>query len=166
MSEIQNKLQGIQPREWQPGADGVIFSPNQVLELLPHRYPFLMVDKVVELVDNERIVAIKGVTFNEPFFQGHFPGRPVMPGVMILEAMAQAAAILARVSSDGLTDGKIMYLVGATDVKWKKAIVPGDSLRIEMVSEKKRRPLWIMTGQVTVDGKVAASARVSAMEAK
>jgi len=143
----------------------VVYDAVQVLGLLPHRYPFLMVDKVIEVQDNSRIVAVKAVTHNEPFFTGHFPDRPVMPGVMILEAMAQTAAILAKVSSDGLIEGKYMYLVGATDVKWKRTIVPGDTLYIEMKSEKKRRPLWIMTGTVTVDGKLAASARVSAMEA-
>jgi beta-hydroxyacyl-ACP dehydratase FabZ len=116
------------------------------------------------LVDNERIVGIKNVTIGEPFFQGHFPGKPVMPGALILEAMAQTAAILAHVSKEGVMPGKLIYLIGATDFKWKKVVIPGDTLRIEMFSIKKRRPLWIMNGNVLVDGKIVASGTISAAE--
>lgn len=158
---------------WRVGSKGtedssveqVIFDTAKIQEILPHRYPFLFVDKVVEFVDNHRIVAVKSVTMNEWFFQGHFPGRPVMPGVLILEAMAQTAAILARVSEDGVTPGKYVFLVGATDVKWKKQVVPGDTLRIEMESVKKRRPLWVMSGKVFVEDKLVASGTISAAEA-
>jgi 3-hydroxyacyl-[acyl-carrier-protein] dehydratase len=143
----------------------VLLTAQQIKEVLPHRYPFLMLDKVIELIDNEKVVAIKCVTQNEEFFQGHFPNRPVMPGVLILEAMAQAGAILATLSEDGVKEGKYVYLVGATDVRWKRAVVPGDVLTIEMTSEKKRRPLWVMRGEVRVDGQLAASAVISAMEA-
>lgn len=143
----------------------IVYDNVAIQKILPHRYPFLLVDKVIEFKDNERIVGIKNVTFNEPFFVGHFPGRPVMPGVMILEAMAQVGAILARESNDGVKKEKTVFIVGADDVKWKKMIVPGDTLVIEMVSVKKRRPMWIMDGTITVDGKVAASARISAAEA-
>ncbi|MCO6430185.1 MAG: 3-hydroxyacyl-ACP dehydratase FabZ [Deltaproteobacteria bacterium] len=136
----------------------------EIQKVIPHRYPFLLIDKIIEFVDNERCIGIKNVTMNEPFFQGHFPGRPVMPGVMILEAMAQTGAILARESKDGVIPTKTIFLVGADDVKWKKQVVPGDTMRIEMTSVKKRRPIWIMDGVVTVDGKLVASARISALE--
>jgi 3-hydroxyacyl-[acyl-carrier-protein] dehydratase len=145
--------------------ESVIYDVSRIQEIIPHRYPFLLVDRIVELEDNHRIVGLKAVTINEPFFPGHFPGRPVMPGVLILEAMAQTAAILARVSTDGVAEGKYVFLVGATDCKWKKQVLPGDVLRIEMRSVKKRRPLWILEGEVTVDGKLVASATISAAEA-
>lgn len=143
----------------------VIYDANQILKILPHRYPFILIDKVVEFEDDKRVVAIKAVSGNEPFFQGHFPGRPVMPGVLILEAMAQTGAILAHKSADGVAAGKTVFIVGATDVKWKKMVVPGDLVRIELVSVKKRRPLWLMSAVATVAGKVVASAQLSAMEA-
>lgn len=143
----------------------VVFDANQILKILPHRYPFLLIDKIVEFEDDKRVVAIKAVSGNEPFFQGHFPGRPVMPGVLILEAMAQTGAILAHKSSDGVAPGKTVFIVGATDVKWKKMVVPGDLVKIELVSVKKRRPLWLMAATATVAGKVVASAQLSAMEA-
>jgi 3-hydroxyacyl-[acyl-carrier-protein] dehydratase len=146
--------------------DNIVYDAVQIQQILPHRYPFLLIDRIAEFVDNERIVGIKAVTFNEPFFQGHFPDRPVMPGVLILEAMAQTAAVLAKESSDGVAEGKYIFLVGATDVKWKRQVVPGDTLVIEMISEKKRRPIWKMKGTVRVDGKIVASALVSAMESE
>ena len=143
----------------------IVYDAMQIRAILPHRYPFLLIDRVVELVDNQKVVAIKNVTFNEPFFQGHFPELPVMPGVLILEAMAQAAAILAKTSTDGVNPGKSVLLVGANDFKWKRKVVPGDTLRIEMRSVKKRRPLWLLDGEVTVNGKLVTCGSISAMEA-
>jgi 3-hydroxyacyl-[acyl-carrier-protein] dehydratase len=137
---------------------------RQIQECLPHRYPFLLIDKIVEFTDNVEAVGVKAVTVNEPFFQGHFPGRPVMPGVLIVEAIAQTAAVLAKVSSDGIAPGKTVFLVGAQDVKFKKQVIPGDVLRIHVRSVKKRRPLWVMHGEVTVDGVLVASGTVSAAE--
>ena len=145
-------------------AENVILNVMDIQKVLPHRYPFLMVDKVIELVSNERIVAVKNVTANEPFFMGHFPNRPVMPGVMMLEAMAQAAALLALKSDDGVKPGQAVLLVGAEDFKWKRIVLPGDTLVIEMTIEKKRRPFWKMRGTAKVDGKLAAEGSVSAME--
>ena len=142
-----------------------IFDIAEVQKILLHRYPFLLIDKVIEFNSAEsRLVAIKNVTINEQFFQGHFPGRPVMPGVLILEAMAQAAAIMAIKAEDGVTPGHAVMLVGADNVKWKRQVLPGDTLRIEVKGLKKRRPLWIIEGNVTVDGKVVASGQISAME--
>ena len=139
-----------------------------VLEIqrwIPHRYPFLLIDRVLDLVPNVAITSIKNVTANEEFFQGHFPGQPVMPGVLIMEAMAQTAAVFARYSEAELLKNKTFYLVGADTFKWKKMVVPGDQLRIAMKSVKKRNPLWIMDGEVLVDGKVVASGRLTAAAA-
>ncbi len=138
---------------------------QDIMEVLPHRYPFLLVDRIVEFVDNEKAVGIKNVSINEPFFQGHFPGRPVMPGVLIIEAMAQVAAVLARRSRDGVGEGKTIFLVGVDEVKFRQMVVPGDQLEIRMVSVRKRRPVWIMGGEVYVNGKLAASGKISAAEA-
>lgn len=142
----------------------IVYNVEQVMEIIPQRYPFLMIDRVIELIDNHKIVAIKNVTMNEPFFMGHFPGRPVMPGAMIMEAMAQAGSILARVSKDGVDPSKQVFLVGLTDYKFKRMVVPGDTMRIEMFSLKKRRPLWFMSGSVYVDGKLCVSGTLSAAE--
>ncbi|MBX7143199.1 MAG: 3-hydroxyacyl-ACP dehydratase FabZ [Oligoflexia bacterium] len=153
-----------QKKEEQTESSGVVFGIAQIQKILPHRYPFLLIDRVVELVDNERVVAIKNVTANEPFFNGHFPGNPVMPGVLIVEAIAQTGAILAKTSKDGVGKNMQVLLVGANDVKFKKRIVPGDTLRIVVKSARKRRPLWIMDGEVFVDGKLVATGSISAME--
>ena len=142
----------------------VVIDCQGVLNALPHRYPFLLVDRIVELEPGKRIVGLKAVSMNEPFFTGHFPGRPVMPGVLILECMAQTGAILARLTPEGAPTEKNLFLVGADSVKWKKQVVPGDSLRIEMTFVKRRRPLWVLHGEVTVDGKVVASGDISACE--
>ena len=142
-----------------------ILDITQIQAILPHRYPFLMVDKIVDLKDNEYIVGIKNVSVNESFFQGHFPGRPIMPGVLILEAMAQTSAILAKKSTQGIAAEKMIYLVGADEMKWRKQVVPGDQIRIRMDFHKKKRPLWVMKGSVSVGDDVVASGFISAVEA-
>lgn len=141
------------------------FDHLQIMEILPHRYPFLLLDRITEFVDGERVVGIKNVTSSEPFFQGHFPGRPVMPGVLMIEAMAQTAAILAKKSSEGVLPGKTVFLVGVDEFKFRRQVVPGDTLRIEMTSVKRRRPLWIMGGTIHVGDNLIASGRISAAEA-
>lgn len=154
----------------QPNAasDGskVVFDTLQIQELLPHRPPFLLIDKIIEFIDNDRVVAIKSVTINETFFQGHFPNRPIMPGVLILEAMAQAGGILALASSEGSPKGTYLFIVGADQVKWKRPVVPGDQMRIEMIFRKRKKPLWFLDGTVTVDGALVASANIIAADAK
>ena len=137
----------------------------EILATIPHRYPFLLIDRVLEFVDAERVVAVKNVTANEPYFQGHFPGRPVVPGVIMIESMAQAGAILAMKSTGGVLKGKTVFLVGVDEVKFKRQVVPGDTLKIEMKSVKRRRPLWSMAGTISVEGKVVASGTISAVEA-
>lgn len=145
-------------------AEEVVWDTKDILDILPHRYPFLLVDKVLEFDPGARVLAIKNVTANEPFFQGHFPGLPVMPGVLILEAMAQSSAIMALKSPEGMDPNKNIFIVGAKDVKFKKTVVPGDCLRIETCFIKKKGPLWICESTVTVDGALAASGVLSAME--
>ena len=137
----------------------------EIQRWIPHRYPFLLIDRVLDLVPNEHITTIKNVTANEEFFEGHFPGHPVMPGVLIMESMAQTAAVFARNSEPELLKNKTFYLVGADNFKWKKMVVPGDQLKIVMKSVKKRNPLWIMDGEVFVDGKVVVSGTLTAAAA-
>ena len=137
----------------------------EIQRWIPHRYPFILIDRVLDLVPNVHITTIKNVTANEEFFQGHFPGHPVMPGVLIMESMAQTAAVFARYSEPELLKNKTFYLVGADNFKWKKMVVPGDQLKIVMKSVKKRNPLWIMDGEVFVDGKVVASGTLTAAAA-
>ena len=141
-----------------------IYNAEQIMEVIPHRYPFLMIDKIVEVQQTERIVAIKNVALNEPYFQGHFPGEPVMPGVLILEAMAQTGVFFAKTDKNGIPKDKNLYFVGANDVKWKRKVVPGDTLRIEMNFDKKKGPIWMMSGNVTVDGVLVAEGKIVACE--
>jgi len=152
------------PNREEPQEQKPIFDTQGIMKVLPHRYPFLMIDKIIELEPEKRVVGIKNVTMDEFFFQGHFPGRPVMPGVLIMEAMAQTGAFLAHVSSNGVTAGKIIFLAGANDFRWRRQVVPGDTMRIELVSVKKLRPVWVMRGTVTVDGKIVATGTLSAAE--
>jgi beta-hydroxyacyl-ACP dehydratase FabZ len=135
-----------------------------ILKSIPHRFPFVLVDRVVEIDRDEKIVGIKNVSINEPFFQGHFPNRPVMPGVLICEAMAQVAAILARQARGDAEGKKVFVLTGLDNVKFKRPVEPGDQLRMEITSVKRRGSFWRMRGVATVDGKLAAQAEISAME--
>ena len=131
--------------------------PNGILEMLPHRYPFLMIDRVVDVVPGERVVAIKCVTANEPFFAGHFPGNPVMPGVLIVEAMAQAAAVLGMETFPENRDGGVL-LLGMDKVRFRRQVVPGDTLRLEVVPLRLRGSIWKVHGEATVSGERAAEA--------
>jgi 3-hydroxyacyl-[acyl-carrier-protein] dehydratase len=134
----------------------------EIQSLLPHRYPFLLVDRVKEFEPQKRIIAYKNVTINEPFFQGHFPGRPVMPGVLIIEAMAQAGGVLVF-KSGGPVGKTVMYLAGIDEAKFRRPVVPGDQLRFEIEVLKKRPPFWKMQGKAYVDNEVACEAVVTAM---
>jgi 3-hydroxyacyl-[acyl-carrier-protein] dehydratase len=132
-----------------------------ILKHLPHRYPMLLIDRVLDVVPGESIVAIKNVSINEPFFTGHFPHHPVMPGVLILEAMAQAAAIVSFTSS-GKTpdDDTVYYFVGIDGARFKRPVVPGDQLRIEVKVERTSRGIWKYKGVALVDGQVAAESEL------
>ena len=134
---------------------------NEILTLLPHNYPFLLVDRVLELEPAKKVVAVKNVTFNEPFFPGHFPTRPIMPGVLILEAMAQAGGILAFKSFPGMKG--TVFFTGIDDARFRKPVVPGDQLRLVVEVLKHRREIWIFDGKAYVDDDVVAEARIMAM---
>ena len=134
---------------------------HKVLSLLPHRYPFLLIDKVVDYEKGRYLKAIKNVTYNEPFFPGHFPDHPVMPGVLIVEAMAQASGILGLRSMDAPLDADAnVYFAGIDNARFKQPVVPGDQLVLEVDYQRDRRGIWKFSGQAKVDGKVVASADI------
>jgi beta-hydroxyacyl-ACP dehydratase FabZ len=135
-----------------------ILEINEIRALLPHRYPFLLVDRIVEM-DAERVVGIKNVTHNEPFFQGHFPDFPVMPGVLIVEAMAQAAGVLVLASIPDRAS-KLVLLVAIESARFRRPVVPGDTLRMEMAVVKRKASVAKFAGRATVDGKVVAEVEV------
>ncbi len=131
---------------------------NQIKNYLPHRYPFLLIDRVVDYEVFKYINAFKNITFNEPFFPGHFPGKPIMPGVLIIEAMAQAAALLGCVSLPEVNnEGNLYYLVGIDNVRFKRPVVPGDKLELNVLFDKERRNLWRFHGTASVGGEFVAS---------
>ena len=136
---------------------------RRVMAALPHRYPMLLVDRVEELVPHERIVAVKAVTINEPFFQGHFPARPIMPGVLLVEAIAQASGILAVESLDLSGSGKLVYFMAIDGAKFRRPVEPGVLLRIEVQLVQDRGSVCKFAGKVLVDGKLAAETNFTAM---
>lgn len=133
---------------------------NEIMQHLPHRYPFLLVDRIIDIQPGKGITGIKNVTFNEPFFQGHFPGQPIMPGVLIIEAMAQVAGIAAF--SSGM-EGKAVYFMSIEKAKFRRPVVPGDQLRLEIKVLQHRGNVWKFSGAATVDGKLASEADFTAM---
>ena len=137
-----------------------MFRIQKIMELLPHRYPFLLVDRIVEWDPGKRIVGIKNVTINEPFFQGHFPGHPIMPGVLIVEALAQTGGILALKAMGG--GKRIAYFTGIDNVKFRRPVVPGDQLRLEITVIAHKGPVWKMRGEALVDGALVAKGDVTA----
>lgn len=132
----------------------------QIQELLPHRYPFLLIDKVLECEPKERLLALKNVTFNEPFFQGHFPKNPVFPGVLMLEALAQATALLTSQSDDQCGPGTTYFLAGIDKARFKRQVGPGDQLMLEALFVKNRRNIWSFECRAEVDGALVASANI------
>jgi 3-hydroxyacyl-[acyl-carrier-protein] dehydratase len=136
---------------------------ERVKEMIPHRYPFLLVDKVVNMVSRESAVGIKNVTVNEPFFQGHFPRQAVFPGVLIVEAMAQTAAVLTVYSLGKEAEGKLVYFMSVDEARFRKPVVPGDQLHIHIKLEKNRGNVWKFSSQALVDGVRVADATYSAM---
>ena len=135
---------------------------NQIMNILPHRFPFLMVDRIVEMDPGKKIVGIKNVTINEPFFPGHFPGHPVMPGVLIIEAMAQVAGILGILTYDEKERNKITYFTGIDNAKFRRPVLPGDQLRLELVATDCKRGIWFFQGKAFVDGKLVTEAELKA----
>lgn len=140
---------------------------KEIREYLPHRYPFLLVDRVVELVQGESILAYKNVTVNEPFFNGHFPDHPVMPGVLIVEAMAQAAGILGfKTMNKRPQDGSIYYFVGSDKLRFKRPVVPGDRLDLEAKIVSEKRGIWKFDVKATVNGETVSSATILCADRK
>ena len=135
---------------------------NAIMKILPHRFPFLLVDRIIELEHGKRCVGIKNVSINEPFFPGHFPGHPVMPGVLIVEAMAQVAGIMAYLASDEETKKKVSYFMAIDNAKFRKPVMPGDQVRIEIVTTMHRRGIWGVDGKAFVDGKLVTEASLKA----
>ncbi len=136
---------------------------REIMKILPHAYPFLLVDRILEIDPGKRIVGIKNVTYNEPFFPGHFPDRPIMPGVLIVEAMAQTAGVLAFKTVSQEDQKKPVYFLGIDNVRFRKPVTPGDQLRLELEITRHRQSIWGFKGRASVDGKVVAEADLLAM---
>jgi 3-hydroxyacyl-[acyl-carrier-protein] dehydratase len=135
----------------------------RIMQAIPHRYPFLLVDRVVDLVPDTSAIGIKNVTINENFFQGHFPQHPVMPGVLIIECMAQTAAVLVVETLGPSAQGKLVYFMTVDNAKFRKPVVPGDQMRVHVVKQKSRGNIWKFSAEAKVDGRVVAEATYAAM---
>lgn len=133
---------------------------RQIMNLLPHRYPFLLVDKVVDCIPGESITAVKNVTINEPFFNGHFPGKPIMPGVLIIESMAQAAGLLSYATVGASKIRPLYYLVGVDAARFRRTVTAGDQLVLKVVIDREKRGIWKYKCEALVDDKLAVSANI------
>ncbi len=133
---------------------------NEIMKLLPHRYPFLLVDRIADFQPGVSATGVKNVTINEPFFQGHFPGQPIMPGVLIIEAMAQVAGVMAFSSG---VEGKVVYFMSIDNAKFRRPVVPGDQVIMDIKVLKQRGNVWRFSGTATVDGKLVSEAEFTAM---
>ncbi len=151
MSEIDKKKSGY------------AIDITRIMEMIPHRYPFLMIDRVEDINLDVRAVGIKNVTINEPYFQGHFPGHPVMPGVLIVEAMAQTAAVLVVATMGEEAEGKLVYFMSVDQARFRKPIGPGDRVEIHVEKQRNRGNVWKFTGKAIVDGALMAEAVFAAM---
>ncbi len=134
-----------------------------VMRMIPHRYPMLLVDRVIDMVKGEKATGIKNVTINEPYFQGHFPSRPVMPGVMVIESMAQTAGILVVHTLGPDAEGKLVYFMSIDEARFRKPIAPGDQVMVHVFKERSRGNVWRFRGEAKVDGQLAAEAVFAAM---
>jgi 3-hydroxyacyl-[acyl-carrier-protein] dehydratase len=148
-----------------PAASGSVeaFDIAQIMRAIPHRFPFLLVDRIVDVVKNVSAVGIKNVSINENYFQGHFPEHPVMPGVLIIESMAQTAAVLVVETLGPEARGKLVYFMTVENAKFRKPVVPGDQMRVHVVKERQRGNIWKFHAEAKVDGKVVAEAGYAAM---
>jgi len=145
------------------GEIGETVDVARIMRAIPHRYPFLLIDRVLEMVLNRSAIGVKNVTINEPFFEGHFPGHPVMPGVLIIEAMAQTAAVLVVETIGPDAAGKIVYFMSIEGAKFRRPVVPGDQLRIHIIKERSRGNVWKFHAIARVDGVSVAEATYAAM---
>jgi 3-hydroxyacyl-[acyl-carrier-protein] dehydratase len=136
---------------------------NKIMSMIPHRYPLLLVDRVIDLIPNQSATGIKNVSFNEPHFAGHFPGKPIMPGVLIIEAMAQTSAVLVVESGTNKTENKLIYFMSIEGAKFRKIVEPGDTMYLHVVKEKNRGNVWRFNAIAKVDGEKVAEATFTAM---
>jgi 3-hydroxyacyl-[acyl-carrier-protein] dehydratase len=136
---------------------------ERIMRMIPHRYPFLLIDKVVDIRADTEAVGVKNVTINEPFFSGHFPQRPIMPGVLIIESMAQTAAVLVVQTLGARAEGKLVYFMSVDNARFRKPVVPGDRLRVHVTKQRNRGSVWKFTGEAYVDEKLVAEATFAAM---
>jgi 3-hydroxyacyl-[acyl-carrier-protein] dehydratase len=143
--------------------DGGVLDLHKIVKMIPHRYPMLMIEKVVGVVPNERAVGVKNVSINEWFFQGHFPTEPVMPGVLIIEAMAQTAAVLVVATLGPEKEGRLTYFMSVEQARFRKPVVPGDVIRIHVEKQRNRGSVWRFSGRAEVDEVVVAEATYTAM---
>jgi 3-hydroxyacyl-[acyl-carrier-protein] dehydratase len=141
--------------------DVVNMDTLQIMETLPHRYPFLLIDRIVDCEPGKSVTAIKNVSANEPFFQGHFPGRPVMPGVLIIEAMAQAGGVLSHVTLGDVDPKPLFFLAGINNARFRRTVLPGDRLVVHVEVEKQKRGIWFYKCSATVDGQLAVAADIT-----
>ena len=136
---------------------------KRIMQLLPHRYPFLLLDRIIEMNGEESAIGIKNVTFNEPFFQGHFPGSPIMPGVLLIEAMAQTAGALVISHLGQAKEGQLVYFMSIDKARFRRPVLPGHQVRFPVKLIQKRPPVWRFAAEAIVDGKQAAEAEIGAM---
>jgi 3-hydroxyacyl-[acyl-carrier-protein] dehydratase len=140
----------------------VMIDVREIMQIMPHRYPFLLVDRIESLKEGEEIIGIKNVTINEPFFAGHFPGNPIMPGVLIIEAMAQVGGVLAFHSSPKEWAGSLVYFMGIDKVRFRKPVVPGDQLRLKLTTIRQKQRVFKMRGEAYVEDTLVAEAELMA----
>ncbi len=142
-------------------SENIAMDSLEIMEALPHRYPFLLIDRITSVTAGESITAVKNVTNNEPFFQGHFPGRPVMPGVLIIEAMAQAGGVLSHVTMIDVEPKPLFFLAGVNGARFRRTVLPGDQLVINVDVTRIKRGIWFYKCNATVDGKLAVAADIT-----
>jgi len=140
--------------------EAMTLNATDIMRLLPHRYPFLLIDRIIDCTAGESITATKNVSINEPFFQGHFPGNPVMPGVLIIEAMAQAGGVLSHITAGDVEPKPLYYLVGVDDAKFRRPVCAGDQLEIVITVERIVRGMWRYACAASVEGRKAVTARI------
>lgn len=143
-----------------PVSKAALLDTNEIMSILPHRYPFLLIDRILELEPGKSARGLKNVTINEPFFNGHFPGHPIMPGVLIIEAMAQVGGVLAFKSAD--VKNKVVYFMGIDKARFRKPVLPGDSIEFSLTVTKCRGVIWVFKGEAYVDGSLVAEAELMA----
>ena len=141
--------------------DEIPLDARRIMDLLPHRYPFLLIDRIIACQPGESITALKNVTVNEPAFQGHFPGRPILPGVLIIEAMAQAGGVLSHVTLGDIDPKPLFFLAGVKNARFRRTVLPGDQLLVQVDVEKVKRGIWFYKCSARVDGQLAVSADIT-----